>query len=168
MTDEHNEKSLRIQQTAGIVSAYVSNNHVPRDELAALISTVFAALSLETTAEPIEVEAAQLVPAVSVKKSVTPDYLVCLEDGKRFKSLKRHLMTHYDLTPKEYRQKWGLPDDYPMVAASYAAKRSELAKSFGLGRKAASAPEPASVAEETAPKRRASRKASSEVDAEAA
>jgi predicted transcriptional regulator len=119
-------------------------------------------------AEPVEVEAAPLIPAVSIKKSVTPDYLICLEDGKRFKSLKRHLMTHYDLTPEAYRQKWGLPVDYPMVAASYAAKRSELAKSFGLGRKAASAPEPVPVAEKAPPKRRVFRKARNEVDAEAA
>ncbi len=83
-----------------------------------------------------------MVPAVPIKKSITPDYLICLEDGKQFKSLKRHLKTHYDLTPEAYRQKWGLAPDYPMVAANYAAKRSELAKSIGLGRKAAPEIEP--------------------------
>jgi len=121
---------------AQIVKAYVSNNHVPRDDLPLLIGIVYDALKLDQPSQAAPAPAEPLVPAVPVKKSVTPDYLICLEDGKQFKSLKRHLMTHYDLTPEAYRQKWGLPADYPMVAASYAAKRSELAKSIGLGRKA--------------------------------
>lgn len=136
MNLENDDVSERRQQTAEIVAAYVSKNHVPRDELAGLIASVFGALGLSATVTEEPATAEPLVPAVPVKKSVTPDYLICLEDGKQFKSLKRHLMTHYDLTPEAYRQKWGLPADYPMVAASYAAKRSELAKSIGLGRKA--------------------------------
>jgi len=169
---ENDDVSERRQQTAEIVAAYVSKNHVPRDELAGLIASVFGALGLSATVADEPVVAEPLVPAVPVRKSVTPDYLICLEDGKQFKSLKRHLMTHYDLTPEAYRQKWGLPADYPMVAASYAAKRSELAKSIGLGRKAQpvedAAPEiemePEVVDEpeaemEPAPKRRQGRKA---------
>src|SRR5215217_7640145 len=123
-----------IELAADLVSAFVSNNPVPAAELPALIGTVHAALtktangsSQQPTEEP------KKAPAVSVKKSVQPDYLVCLEDGKRFKSLKRHLRTVYDLTPEQYRAKWGLPADYPMVAPNYAAARSELAKSMGLG-----------------------------------
>ena len=163
--------SSRRYLAAQIVKAYVSNNHVPRDDLPSLISIVFDALKFDSPSEAAQAEAAPLVPAVPVKKSVTPDYIVCLEDGKQFKSLKRHLMTHYDLTPEAYRQKWGLPADYPMVAANYAAKRSELAKSIGLGRKGTAAvevaepeveaaPEPAEAP--PAPKRRASRKAQAE------
>src|SRR3954453_12463642 len=134
-----------IELAADLVSAFVSNNPVPAAELPALIGTVHAALtktangsSQQPTEEP------KKAPAVSVKKSVQPDYIVCLEDGKRFKSLKRHLRTVYDLTPDQYRAKWGLPHDYPMVAPNYAAARSELAKSMGLGarRKAATAAEP--------------------------
>jgi predicted transcriptional regulator len=123
-----------IELAADLVSAFVSNNPVPAAELPALIGTVHAALtktangsSQQPTEEP------KKAPAVSVKKSVQPDYLVCLEDGKRFKSLKRHLRTVYDLTPDQYRAKWGLPPGYPMVAPNYAAARSELAKQFGLG-----------------------------------
>ncbi|MCM5558466.1 MucR family transcriptional regulator [Pleomorphomonas sp. JP5] len=122
---------------ASIVAAYVGNNSLPTPELPALIASVHAALirvrggsaagsSQEPTAEPAK-------PAVPVKKSVTPDYLICLEDGKKFKSLKRHLRTHYDMSPEEYREKWNLPSDYPMVAPNYAAARSNLAKQMGLG-----------------------------------
>lgn len=159
--------SDRRELVAHIVKAYVSNNHVPRDELPSLIGVVFDALAQTAQPEPVQPEPEPLVPAVPIKKSITPDFLICLEDGKPFKSLKRHLMTHYDLTPEAYRQKWGLPADYPMVAASYAAKRSELAKSIGLGRKAEAAPAPeadevetaapepaAEVQEETAPEPR--------------
>ena len=120
--------------TAEIVAAYVANNAVPVSNLSSLIATVHGAIAgLSTTAAAV---AEAPVPAVNPKRSVHADYIVCLEDGKRFKSLKRHLMTHYGLTPDEYRTKWGLPHDYPMVAPNYAAARSELAKKLGLGRKA--------------------------------
>ncbi len=121
-----------VDLTASIVSAYVSNNTTTAAEIPALISQIHAALlrvstgSTETAIEPVK-------PAVSVKKSMTPDYLVCLEDGKRFKSLKRHLRTQYNMTPDQYREKWGLPADYPMVAPNYAVARSQLAKKMGLG-----------------------------------
>lgn len=132
-----------IALTADVVAAYVSNNPVPAAELPALIGQVFA--SLKGVAGGEKVEAAEpLKPAVPIKKSVTPEYIVCLEDGKKFKSLKRHLGVHYGLTPDEYRAKWGLPADYPMVAPNYAATRSALAKSMGLGRKAKE-PEPMPV-----------------------
>jgi len=136
MTLQTAEAAEILEQTAEIAAAYVSNNHLPREEIAGLIAAIHAALATlgkPPKAAPVPDE--PLVPAVPIRKSVTPDYLICLEDGKRFKSLKRHLMTHYDLTPDAYRRKWGLPADYPMVAASYAAQRSELARSLGLGRK---------------------------------
>ena len=114
-----------------IVSAFVSNNPVPPPELPALIAAVHA--TLHGLSQPTAVPAEELRPAVSIRRSVQDDYIVCLEDGKKFKSLKRHLRTHYNLTPDEYRQKWGLAPDYPMVAPSYAAARSDLAKSMGLG-----------------------------------
>ena len=119
--------------TADVVAAYVSNNVVPISELPALIDSVFLALSAAGHGAGGRAEAPK--PAVSVKKSMTPDYLICLEDGKKFKSLKRHLRTRYDLSPEEYREKWGLPMDYPMVAPNYAAARSALAKKMGLGQK---------------------------------
>jgi predicted transcriptional regulator len=121
-----------IELTADIVSAYVSNNSVPAAELPVLLNTVYAALS-KVTQERQEQPEAVLTPAVPVKKSITPDYLICLDDGKKFKSLKRHLRTTYDMTPEQYRAKWGLPVDYPMVAPNYAKARSELAKTMGLG-----------------------------------
>jgi len=128
--------------TGEIVSAYVSHNSISSHDLPALISSVHAALKILGTTAPVETPT-ELKPAVPIKKSVTPDFIICLEDGKKFKSLKRHLMTHFQLTPDDYRTKWGLPDDYPMVAPSYAAVRSSLAKSNGLGRKpAAVAPAP--------------------------
>ncbi len=120
-----------IELAADIVSAYVSNNSVPVADIPGLISSVHAALN--SVVEPVPATAQPLVPAVSIKKSLTPDYLICLEDGKKFKSLKRHLRTTYDMTPEQYRAKWGLPRDYPMVAPNYAAARSELAKTMGLG-----------------------------------
>jgi predicted transcriptional regulator len=119
--------------TAEIVSAYVANNPVPSVSLADLIATVHSAVSGLSRSPLKAVEAP--TPAVNPKRSVHADYIVCLEDGKRFKSLKRHLMVHFGLTPDEYRQKWGLPRDYPMVAPSYATARSAFAKSMGFGRK---------------------------------
>ena len=121
-----------IQLTAHIVSAYVSNNTVPSGEIPGLISQVYSALMRVSGGQAVA-PAEPLKPAVSVKRSVTPEYLVCLEDGKKFKSLKRHLRTQYDMTPEKYREKWGLPSDYPMVAPNYAAARSQLAKQMGLG-----------------------------------
>jgi predicted transcriptional regulator len=121
-----------IDLTADIVSAYVSNNTVASSDLSGLISEVYGALQ-RTSGAAAEPEPEPLRPAVSIKKSVTPDYIICLEDGKKFKSLKRHLRTHYDMSPEEYREKWGLQSDYPMVAPNYAAARSELAKKMGLG-----------------------------------
>jgi predicted transcriptional regulator len=121
-----------IELTAGIVSAFVSNNSVSAGDIPALINQVHSALlrvssgAKDTPSEPPK-------PAVSVKKSITPEYLICLEDGKKFKSLKRHLRTQYNVTPEQYREKWSLPADYPMVAPNYAAARSQLAKDMGLG-----------------------------------
>lgn len=124
--------ALSTELTASIVSAYVANNSIPAADLSELIATVHTAVSGLSQPAP-EAEAPK--PAVNPKRSVHADYIVCLEDGKRFKSLKRHLMSDYGLTPEEYWVKWGLPVDYPMVAPSYAAARSELAKKMGLGRK---------------------------------
>ncbi|MEI2384613.1 MucR family transcriptional regulator [Breoghania sp. JC706] len=131
MTENATDDNL-IDLTADIVSAYVSNNTVPATDLPQLINEVYGALQ-KTSGVVSEPEPEPLKPAVPVKKSVTPDYIICLEDGKQFKSLKRHLRTHYDMTPEEYREKWGLPADYPMVAPNYAAARSDLAKKMGLG-----------------------------------
>ena len=131
MTDSPVDANL-IDLTADIVSAYVSNNTVASTDLPNLINEVFGALQRTSTAAQ-EPEPEPLKPAVPVKKSVMADYIICLEDGKKFKSLKRHLRTHYDMTPEEYREKWDLGPDYPMVAPNYAAARSELAKKMGLG-----------------------------------
>ena len=120
-----------LDLTSEIVSAYVSNNKVEVEKLPEVIGNVYASLSSiagEEGAEMIE-------PAVPIKKSVTPDYIICLEDGKKFKMLRRHLQNVYGLTPEEYRERWGLPADYPMVAPNYAEKRSGLAKQIGLGKK---------------------------------
>ncbi|MBS9478804.1 MucR family transcriptional regulator [Ancylobacter radicis] len=121
-----------IELAADIVSAYVSKNTVPANELPNLLHDVHSALQRVTKGEA-EPAAEPLKPAVPVKKSIAPDFLICLEDGKKFKSLKRHLRTQYNLTPEQYREKWGLPADYPMVAPNYAAARSALAKEMGLG-----------------------------------
>jgi predicted transcriptional regulator len=121
-----------IELAADIVSAYVSNNSVPSADLPTLISDVHTAL-LRVGGGTAEVPVEAPKPAVPLKKSVTPDYIVCLEDGKKFKSLKRHLRTQYNMTPEQYRDKWNLPVDYPMVAPNYAKARSELAKEMGLG-----------------------------------
>jgi predicted transcriptional regulator len=123
---------------AQIVSAHVKNNAVPANELPALIQSVYATLTQAGTQTP---EPEKQEPAVPIKKSVFADHIVCLEDGKSLKMLKRHLQTAFGLTPEQYRGKWGLPSNYPMVAPNYAAKRSTLAKAIGLGRKPA-APEP--------------------------
>jgi len=121
-----------IELTANIVSAYVSNNPVSAGEIPSLISQVHSAL-LQVSAARGDAAVEPLRPAVSIKKSITPDHLVCLEDGKKFKSLRRHLRSQYNMTPEQYREKWGLPPDYPMVAPNYAAARSQLAKQMGLG-----------------------------------
>jgi predicted transcriptional regulator len=120
--------------TADIVSAYVSHNSISGEQLPAFISSVHAALN-KAAVQGVEPPKAELTPAVPVKKSVTAEYIICLEDGKKFKSLKRHLRTHYDLSPEQYREKWGLAHDYPMVAPTYAAARSQLAKTMGLGQR---------------------------------
>ena len=128
------EQDNLIELTAEIVSAYVSTNTIASGDLPGLINQVHSALH-RTATGAVEPDQEPLKPAVAAKKSVTPDYIICLEDGKKFKSLKRHLRTHYDLTPEEYRQKWGLAADYPMVAPNYAKARSALAKEMGLGQK---------------------------------
>jgi predicted transcriptional regulator len=121
-----------IDLTTTIVSAYVSNNPIPASDIPALIGQIHAAL-LRVSTGRAELPLEPAKPAVPVKKSMTADYLICLEDGKRFKSLKRHLRTQYGMTPEQYRDKWGLPPDYPMVAPNYAVARSQLAKKMGLG-----------------------------------
>ncbi len=121
-----------IELAADIVSAYVSNNSVPASDLPGLITEVHTAL-VKVGNGAVEAPAEAPKPAVPIKKSITPDYIICLEDGKKFKSLKRHLRTQYNMTPEQYREKWGLAPDYPMVAPNYAKARSELAKEMGLG-----------------------------------
>lgn len=123
-----------VELSADIVCAYVSNNALSPAELPKFIGDIHWALKGLRTDAPAQQEVRK--PAISVRKSITPDYLICLEDGKKFKSLKRHLRTHYNLSPEEYREKWGLPMDYPMVAPNYSQTRSKLAKANGLGRKA--------------------------------
>lgn len=120
-----------IALVADIVSAYVSNNSVPTADLPALIATTHAAISGLGSKSATPVVEEKLTPAVSVKKSISADYLICLEDGKKFKSLKRHLRTAYDLTPEQYRARWNLPNDYPMVAPAYAEARCEIACNVG-------------------------------------
>ena len=124
---------MLITLTSDIVAAHVSNNNVAVEDVAGLISNVFGALSGLGQATVTEEKLPE--PAVSVRSSIKPDYIVCLEDGKKLKMLKRHLMTHYNLTPEQYRARWNLPADYPMVAPNYAEKRRDLAKKIGLGRK---------------------------------
>ena len=124
-----------LRMTADVVAAYVSNNTLPTGQLGEIISAVYHSLKaleggdVEATAEPRR-------PAVPIRKSITPDYLVCLEDGRKLKMLKRHLRTSYNMTPDQYRHKWALPADYPMVAPTYAQQRSAFAKKIGLGRDA--------------------------------
>lgn len=146
MNFENSTSTELAEQTAAIVAAYVSNNHIAFTELPAIIASVHVTLAQIAT-RPVEtVTAEKLVPAVAIKKSVTEEFIVCLEDGKQFKSLKRHLSTKFNMTPDEYRARWNLPSDYPMVAPGYSAKRSALALSLGLGRKAAVSAEPEAVA----------------------
>ena len=130
---DHSDEISCIQLTADIVSAYVSGNTVSSAEIPALISQVYSALMRVSTGAAVAAPAEPLTPAFPIKRSITPEYLVCLEDGKKFKSLKRHLRTKYQMTPDQYRAKWNLPASYPMVAPKYAAARSQLAKQMGLG-----------------------------------
>ena len=132
--DELDSRSELVELTAGIVSAYVANNTVVTGDLASLIGEVHEALSRAANRGRLP-DVEDFKPAVPVKKSITPDYLICLEDGMKFKSLKRHLRTRYNLSPEEYREKWELPHDYPMVAPNYADARSALAKKMGLGQR---------------------------------
>lgn len=165
MTDDtlQADKVNYVELAADIVSAYVANNSVAAVELPALINEVHTALRRVSTgagksaAEPPK-------PAIAIKKSITPDYIICLEDGKKFKSLKRHLRTQYDMTPEQYREKWGLAPDYPMVAPNYALARSQLAKEMGLGqqRKREAAPAAPAPAPAAAPAKRTRRKAAAE------
>jgi len=154
--DELETPSSDLQEittlTAEIVGAYVAHHSVAASDLPDLITMVGKELA-ELSQTPAEPEEEEPTPAVSIKKSVTPDYIICLEDGKKLKMLKRHLQTRYDMTPDDYRKRWGLKDDYPMVAPAYAATRSELAKKIGLGRK----PEPVAKLIK-APRKRAARK----------
>jgi predicted transcriptional regulator len=131
MADASDQTNV-IGLTAEIVSAYLSNNTVASGDIPALINQVHSAL-LKVSSGETPASSEPLRPAVPVKRSINPDYLICLEDGKKFKSLKRHLRSQYDMTPEQYREKWSLPHDYPMVAPNYAAARSHLAKQMGLG-----------------------------------
>ena len=133
MENESAQSELLVTLTSDIVAAHVSNNSVAVSDVATLIQNVHAALTgLSTPAPAPEVKPE---PAVSVRASIKPDYIICLEDGKKLKMLKRYLRTNYDMSPEEYRERWNLPSDYPMVAPNYAEKRRELAKKIGLGRK---------------------------------
>mgnify|MGYP001806261521 CR=1 FL=1 len=153
MTDSLADKTSHediLRMAVDVVSAYVSKNPLPAGQIPEVIHTVYASLAaLEGGA--LEPKAESPKPAIAVKKSVHPDYIVCLEDGKKLKMLKRHLRTTYNMTPDEYRAKWGLAPDYPMVAPSYAAQRSDFAKKIGLGRK------PGEVEETQPPARRRTR-----------
>jgi predicted transcriptional regulator len=133
MNDNQEVQETLIALTAEIVAAHVSNNSVAVNDLPQLIQNVHGALSGLTVSQ--NVPEAKPEPKVPIRSSVKPDYIVCLEDGKKLKMLKRHLMTHYQMTPDQYRQKWGLSPDYPMVAPNYAEQRRALAKSIGLGTK---------------------------------
>ena len=163
MSDANTDISL-IEMAAEIVSAYVRNNSVPASDLPSLLQSVHSSLGSIVNGPKPEATKEPQQPKVSVKKSITEDFIVCLEDGKRFKSLKRHLYSEHGLSPQEYRAKWGLSKEYPMVAPSYANARSSLAKSLGLGRKAAvpaeaaaapAAPSPSGAAEAKKTRRRA-------------
>jgi predicted transcriptional regulator len=131
MPDNMNSPNY-VELAADIVSAYVSNNSVATSDLPSLISDIHSAL-MRISSGVVETPSEALKPAVPIKKSITPDYIICLDDGKKFKSLKRHLRTQYNMTPEEYRERWNLPAEYPMVAPNYAQARSQLAKKMGLG-----------------------------------
>ncbi|WNK00164.1 MucR family transcriptional regulator [Thalassospiraceae bacterium LMO-JJ14] len=131
MSEQPTQTDL-LELTSEIVSAHASNNTIAANDLPQIIKDVFATLQ---TLGSIDAPQERPQPAIAIKKSITPDYIVCLEDGKQLKMLKRHLKTSYNMTPEEYRERWGLPADYPMVAPNYAKKRSSLAKKIGLGRK---------------------------------
>jgi len=135
--NDHSPSSTYVELAADIVSAYVSNNAVTPSELTGLIHRIYGALTqIQSQSTPVTDEPTEhQKPAIPLKKSITPDHLICLEDGKKFKSLKRHLRTHYGLSPDDYWEKWGLPPDYPMVSPNYATSRSVLAKEMGLGKK---------------------------------
>ena len=155
MADEHEGQAL-LSLTTEIVASFVGNNPVAVGDLPGIISSVFGALrsAVQPEAAP---PAEALVPAVPIKKSIGTDYLICLEDGRKVKILKRYLAVRYNLTPEQYRQRWGLPKSYPMVAPAYSAQRSELARQFGLGRKPATAaltPAPVAVSAAAEPPRR--------------
>ncbi len=132
MENDSSTPTPLLGMVAEIVSAYVANNPVQAADLPKLIESVHTALT-DVDQQGVQADRSGLKPAVPVKKSVTDDHIVCLEDGKKFKSLKRHLRTRYDMSPEEYREKWGLPRDYPMVAPNYAKQRSQLARKMGLG-----------------------------------
>jgi predicted transcriptional regulator len=138
MSDANNDKVSRddvLRMAVDVVAAYLSNNQVATSQISEIIQSVFSSLS-SLDVQPAEAPVEAPKPATSVRKSVTPDYIICLEDGKKLKMLKRHLRTTYNMTPEEYRAKWNLPPDYPMVAPNYARQRSDFAKRIGLGRKA--------------------------------
>jgi predicted transcriptional regulator len=147
-----------LDSVTTIVAAYVQNNTVPKENLTSLIADIFQSLA-RTAQKTVSVDV--LKPAVPIKRSVQPEHIICLEDGKKFKSLKRHLMSSYNMTPQEYREKWGLPHDYPMVAPNYAQARSELAKRSGLGKKApvTIAPQPKAGKKASAVKKNISKRA---------
>jgi predicted transcriptional regulator len=153
-TPEEDRSNTLITLTADIVTAHVSNNSLSAQEVPALISSIYGALAGLGTASPPE---EKLEPAVSIRSSVKADHIVCLEDGKKMKMLKRHLMTDHGLTPAEYRARWGLGADYPMVAPDYADKRRVLAKQIGLGRKPGQKPAPKAQAKKAASPRKKSR-----------
>ena len=138
MTEQTNSDKVGIEDvlpmTVDIVASYLAQNQIPASEIASLINTVHESLMGLNSTESNNAKASTKKPAVSIKKSITPDYIICLEDGRKLKMLKRHLRTAYNLTPDEYRSKWRLPSDYPMVAPNYAKKRSAFAKQIGLGR----------------------------------
>ena len=129
---EQVDKDTLLAYTTEVVSAYLSNNTVPVDDIPGVVDQVFKALSSVGSGKSAVMDRPK--PAVPIKRSVMPDYIICLEDGKKLKMLKRHLKTAYDMSPEEYRERWGLPSDYPMVAPNYAEKRSKLAKDIGLGK----------------------------------
>jgi predicted transcriptional regulator len=134
---QHFRSDELLKLASEIVAAYVSNNPIPFSEVPAMIKSIHGALGSLSGGAPSEIATTQK-PVVPIKRSVTPDYIICLEDGKKLKMLKRYLRSNYNMTPEEYRAKWGLPADYPMVAPNYAAQRSEFAKKIGLGRTASS------------------------------